>query len=154
MFHDLKHRGLRLGGECARRFASRIFSSVAPTFHFLEHSPTELARATVTPFGLPTLDRFPRFSAMLQKRTSIGIQVMPKTAEIDQIWSFFLFPSSAVALLHYPQPSTKHTWALDLSPQAKHRDARPRVYDFGCLASYNPRVFNPRSRVSALSVVA
>ena len=57
--------------------------------------------------GLPTLDRFPRFSAVVLKRSSVCSGVMPKTAEIDQTWPFFLLPTSAVALLHYLQPSTK-----------------------------------------------
>ena len=106
--------------------------------------------------GLPTLDRFPRFSAKSLKWPSICIQVVPKTAEIDQTWPFFLLPSSAVALPHYPQPLTKHTWAIDLSPQAKHRDARPRAVGARECGSWArlPHVFNPRSRVCGVSLVA
>ena len=46
-------------------------------------------------FGLPTLDRFPQFSAIARKQPSFDIQVMPKTADIDQTWPFLLLPSSA-----------------------------------------------------------
>ena len=101
--------GFAGGWESAGRLASRFFSTLLPDF-YLQGTVRQLWReVAVTPFGLPTLDRFPQFSAMIQKRTSIGIQVMPKTAEIDQPWPFLLLPSSAVALLHYLQPSKKHT---------------------------------------------
>ncbi len=33
--------------------------------------------------------------------------------------AIFLLPSSAAALLHYLQPSTKYAWSLDLTPKAK-----------------------------------
>jgi hypothetical protein len=71
-------------------------------------------------FGLPTLDRFPLFSDIDLKRSAIGVQVMPKTAEIDQTWPFLPLPSYAVALLRYSQSSTKCIWSLDSSPQAEH----------------------------------
>ena len=130
------------------------------------------AGTAATPFGLPTLDRFPQFSTTTRKRPFIGTRLVPKTAEIDQTWPFFLIPSSAVALLHYPQPSTKYTWSLDFSPQAQHRDARPRVCSSGCLVSqksvhsnrrcaarvcltsHNPRCLYPRSRVCGVSLLA
>ena len=117
----------RQGRESAGRFASR-FEAI--------YSPLSIVAGTVRlswrevgahNFGPPTLDRFPQFSSIARKWPLIGLQVTPKTAEIDQTWPFFLLPSSAVALLHYPQPSTRHSWSLDLSPQAKHRDARPRA---------------------------
>ena len=80
----LKHRGL--GWECAGRFASRFFSSHSPAFNCCQHSPTVLSEVVVHNFGLLTLDRFPLFSVIAWKRPSIGFQVMPKTAEIDQTW--------------------------------------------------------------------
>ena len=116
----VQHRAAFGGGwERAGRFASRFEAT---------YSPLSIVTGTVRlcwrevgahNFGLPTLDRFPQFSAIARKWPLIGLQVTPKTAEIDQTWPFFLLPSSAVALLHYPQPSTKHTWALDRSPHAK-----------------------------------
>ena len=61
---------------------------------------------------------------MTQKRTFIAIQGVPKTAEIDQTWPFFLLPTSAVALLSYLRQSTKCAWHLYHTQQAKyHRRA-------------------------------
>ena len=73
----------------------------------------------VHPLGLPTLDRFPQFSAIAREYPSMDIRVMPKTAEIDQSWPLFLLPTSAIALFPYPRQSTERTRSLDLSPQAK-----------------------------------
>ena len=85
----LKHRGL--GAECAWRFCFAVLQQLLrPILFGWEHCPTVFLHRPLVmsrlPFGLPTLDRFPQFSAIARKWPSIAIQVMPKTAEIDQTW--------------------------------------------------------------------
>ena len=78
-----KHRGLRRGEECVWSFASLFFNNFSPAFN-LRDTVRQCWRGGHTPSGHVTLDRFPPFPAMGLKRPYIGIQVTPKTAEIDQ----------------------------------------------------------------------
>ena len=60
----LKHRGL--GWESAGRVALRSEASFSPP-SIVADTVRLCWRRTPTPIGLPTLDRFPQFSAMVRK---------------------------------------------------------------------------------------
>ena len=99
---------------------------------FEEHCPT-VAAEWRTDYGLPPLDRFPQFSAISRKRSSIGAQAMPKTAEIDQTWPFFPLPTFAVGVSRRVSSTQSRAFAGMTQPL---------------------RVLNPRSRVCGVSLLA
>ena len=117
--------------------------------------------------GLPTLDRFPQFSAIDRKRPSIGIQVKPKTAEIDQSWPYSPLPSQRsrtppsgpcgltvvrgipCTICNRRQSTRGH---LTFVTSETVRRATTDVWLVG--VAQPSRVFNPRSRVSALLIAA
>jgi hypothetical protein len=63
--------------------------------------------------------RFAPFRGNVIPLAQMKLEVCRETAQTAKGWTFFLLPSSAVALLLCLQPSIKHTWTLDLSPKAK-----------------------------------
>ena len=116
---------LRRGrGVCWEALLRTASAASSPAFHFGDTVGLCSWEAVAHDFGLPTVDRFPQFSAIAKKRLFICIQVMPKTAEIDQGWPSFRASLTRSRSFVYLRQSTKHTWSLELLPQAKnHRRA-------------------------------
>ena len=105
--------------------AASVASS--PAFHFGDTIRLYSWEVVAHDFGLTTVDRFPQFSAIAKKRLFICIQMMPKTAEIDQGWPSFRasLTRSRSCTIRNSRQST-----LDLLNSCRKRktaDARPWV---------------------------
>ena len=160
-----EHRAAFGGGrECAGSFASRFLSNFSPAFH-LGNTVRQWWRDGRTDYGLPTLDRFPQFSAYRSElayywrsgdaensRNRSNLAILPLTD----------FRGRAPAL-----SATIDKTHLVLRPLAASETPRRATVDAGfgmsriaqptylCHKVSSPsRVYNPRSRVLALSVVA
>ena len=91
---------------------------------------------------LPTLDRFPQFSAMVRKWPSTDIQVVPETAEIDQTWPFFLLPQSRSFSIRNRRQNT-------LGPLISRRKRNTETRDRRCVArGREPRMSLTQGRAS------
>ena len=128
MWVGLQHRdGFAEAWEDAGRFASRRFSSFFARFSFWRHYPTVLVGGCCPRLWPDDVDRFPQFSAIAKKRLFICIQMMPKTAEIDQGW-----PSFRASLTRSRSCTIRNSRQSTLDPlnfcrKRKTADARPWV---------------------------
>ena len=110
-------------------------------FHLRRHSPTVLAEAAVTHFGLPTFLRFARSRVIGIPMAMIVLEIGRETAQTAKGWPFSV-PASrgrALAVICNNQQSASDVRGLKLCSR-RMLHASP--------------VFNPRSRVSALLIVA
>ena len=132
-------------------FAPR--SRFQPAFNRCRHSPTVLAEWAhrLCP---PTLDRFPRFSAIARKRPSTGIQVEAENSRNRSnlaILPVTDFRSRAPAIICTPRQGTLGLLISRRMRDAETRDRRCVIR--GVSPRTAPRAFNPRSRVSSLLIV-
>ena len=114
---------------------------------FEGHCPTVFAHRPLVTYrsacDLPTLDRFPQFSAIVQKSYFSVIQGTPKTAEIDQLGH-----SSCYHLPRSRSFSIRNRRQSALDPLISRRKRNAETRDRGCVVFRCECQFETRSTPS------